>query len=46
MYDNIDLLVWAETINIGTLVVEGIFVDESLASIETCPSTKYNYYVC
>ena len=39
MYDNIDWLmanVWVETINIGTLVVKGLFVDESLASTETC----------
>ena len=31
---------WVEPINISTLVVKG-FVDESLASTETCPNTKF-----
>ena len=34
--------VWVEPIIIGTLVVKGlIFVDESLASTETCADTKF-----
>ena len=34
---------WVEPMNIGTLVVKGLtFVDESLASTETCADTKFH----
>ena len=36
---------WVEPINIGTLVVKRlIFVDKSLALIETCIDTKFHVY--